>query len=166
MDRRFFVIECVCIAWFTVEYVMRLFNARAKWATFIVQPLNIVDLGSHGCHIFFSSFSFSFFFLFHLRCTYTCVYSILRLYICLQQPCTTDSLIIHCLAHIHALHMYSDHRALLLDLCLHVIQCLSFGYCSYSPPWSVPNTPFYHFYAYLPQTSRFILIDTMFEICK
>lgn len=40
----FFVIESSCIAWFTVEYIMRLIAAENRLRVWMWQPLNIVDL--------------------------------------------------------------------------------------------------------------------------
>jgi voltage-gated potassium channel Kch len=42
-DSPFFIIESFCIAWFTIEFLMRLFAANFRWS-FWKQYLNIVDV--------------------------------------------------------------------------------------------------------------------------
>lgn len=40
----FFAIESFCIAWFTVEYLMRLYAAENRFHTWIWRPINLIDL--------------------------------------------------------------------------------------------------------------------------
>ncbi|XP_059927643.1 potassium voltage-gated channel subfamily G member 4-like [Gadus macrocephalus] len=40
--RNIFVVESICVAWFTLEFVLRFLNAQSKLA-FLCSPLNIID---------------------------------------------------------------------------------------------------------------------------